>query len=116
MVLEFIFGIQSSIMRALAMQWRLGVSITCVLWFVLLPAIFVVAIQNNGGLVSQWALMPVGYSILQVAMRLAYHNVDWTQKSFEVRQQMESRSGTFGENEASEKSLLLSQHGESSAV
>lgn len=107
MLLEFVFGIQSAILRALAMQWRLGVCITCVLWFVLLPTILWVAVKDNGGLVAQWTLLPMGYFVMQIVLRLAYHNVDWKEKSFQVRQQTETRSAALDSTLVDEKTFLL---------
>lgn len=75
--LIFVYGINSGVLRALGLQWRMAATIICVLWCTTLPVIIHVCINRGGGLVALWAIVPIAYTVLNVALILCYACADW---------------------------------------
>lgn len=107
LVFEYLLYAQSSIMRGLALQWRLALCLTVCLWGVLLPTLLWRAVRNsNGGLTTLWTLLPIGYACTNTVLRFSYANVNWNEKSREAQRKLQSRSTDFG---LAEKASLLPQ-------
>mmetsp|Transcript_10009 Transcript_10009/g.19245 ORF Transcript_10009/g.19245 Transcript_10009/m.19245 type:complete len:522 (-) Transcript_10009:369-1934(-) len=113
LVVEYLFCLQSYVMRALAMQWRMALCLTACLWGLLLPTVFWQAVRNGGGLGTLWTLLPIGYAFTNVVMRFSYAYVDWNEKSLEARKKLQSLDTDFGRTE--QASLLPQDSIESEA-
>ena len=72
-----IFGINSAIIRALGMQWRMAAVIFVCLWFGALPGLWYFAIHRGGGLDIVWTVLPASYGVMQVFLLASYATVDW---------------------------------------
>ncbi|KAL3916216.1 MAG: hypothetical protein SGILL_005279, partial [Bacillariaceae sp.] len=72
-----IFGINSAIVRALGMQWRMAAIIFLCLWFGALPALWYYGIHLGGGLDVAWNVLPASYGVMQVLLIASYATVDW---------------------------------------
>jgi Na+-driven multidrug efflux pump len=72
-----IFGINSAIVRALGMQWRMALIIFLCLWFGALPALWYHAVHLDGGLQVVWTVLPASYGIMQILLIASYVTVDW---------------------------------------
>jgi multidrug resistance protein, MATE family len=81
-----IFGINSAILRALGLQWRMATIIFVVLWFFTLPSIVVVAKWNHGGLNAVWSILPCCHTIMQVLLAASYLTLDWHKISEHIRE------------------------------
>lgn len=107
----YIFGINSAILRALGMQWKMAAIIFGCLWMGTLPAIFFFAVYRGGGIGAVWNTLPVFYTILQVLLTYSYATADWHKISKEVRaqamQSVENANASF----ETEETRLLSNHG-----
>ena len=72
-----IFGINSAIIRALGMQWRMAAIIFVCLWCGALPGLWYYAIHRGGGLDVVWTVLPVSYGVMQILLIASYATVDW---------------------------------------
>ena len=73
-----IFGINTAILRALGLQWRMAAIIFSFLWIVTLPCIIYFAVHQNGGLDAVWTILPVFYTAMQLFLMFSYLFADWT--------------------------------------
>ena len=112
-IVEFLFCLQSAVMRALAMQWRMALCVTVCLWGLLLPTVLWQAVRNSGGLSTLWTLLPIGYACTNAVMRFSYAYVSWNEKSFEAQRKLRSRSADFGRTE---QTSLLAQYSSESVA
>lgn len=86
MFLIYIFGISLAILRSLGMQWRAAGIITTLLYGLTLPSVCYFAIYRRGGLLAQWRVLPVCYTILQIALAMGYVLLDWDQYALKIRE------------------------------
>jgi multidrug resistance protein, MATE family len=103
-ILMYIFGINTGIMRALAMQWTLAVIITTVLFLGALPTVVHFAIIKGGGINSLWSILPLFYLAMNILLILSYTTKDWNISSSAAR---EKRSSQI--KEMMESTLLLNE-------
>lgn len=82
----YIFGINSAILRALGMQWRMAAIIFGCLWLGTLPTIVLVSIHENGGLDAVWVILPCFYTLMQILLALSYLTLDWHEISKQIRE------------------------------
>ncbi|KAL7575149.1 hypothetical protein ACA910_018642 [Epithemia clementina (nom. ined.)] len=75
--LIFVMGISTSILRALGLQWRAAGITSITLYGITLPAVLYFAVYRNGGLVTQWKVVPICYVGLQIALILGYIRINW---------------------------------------
>lgn len=88
----YIFCLNSGILRALGLQWRMGMIIIVVLWFFSVPCIIYSCIfRRNGddgvdrteeekgveGLVIMWRILFWSYIILDIGLMIGYMTADW---------------------------------------
>lgn len=88
----YIFCLNSGILRALGLQWRMGMIIIVVLWFFSVPCIVYFCIfRGNGdddvdtseeekgveGLVTLWRILFWSYIILDIGLMIGYTTADW---------------------------------------
>lgn len=76
-VLLYIFGINSGILRALGMQWRMAGIVVCVLWLCGIPTVLYVGIHQGGGVTAIWSVLPYFYAVLDLLLILCYVCADW---------------------------------------
>jgi multidrug resistance protein, MATE family len=76
-VLQFVFGINSGIMRALGLQWKMAAVLCIVLWCIALPTLLHVAIRNGGGVTAIWKCLPIFYVVLNALLTSIYSTADW---------------------------------------
>jgi MATE family multidrug resistance protein len=81
----YVLGINGAILRALGLQWTMAAVLGVTLWLVTLPMVLWVSIHNGGGLTSQWTILPVSYTFLQVFLASCYVFFDWETRSAEIR-------------------------------
>lgn len=82
----YIFGINSAILRALGLQWRMAAIIFVCLWLGTLPAIVIFAIQKQGGLDAVWSILPCFYILMQILLAASYLTLDWDKISLCIRE------------------------------
>ncbi len=80
----YIFCINSGILRALGLQWRMGLTITIILWCFSLPFILYVCIHptiDDGmdSLVTMWDIFFWSYIVLDIGLILCYTTADWNE-------------------------------------
>lgn len=92
----YIFGINSAIMRALGLQWRMAAIIFGCLWCGTLPTIAYFAVRRGGGLQAVWTILPCFYSIMQVLLIWSYTTADWSKIGEEARCRLSMRIGEGG--------------------
>jgi len=73
-------------MRALGLQWKMGLNMVVVLWILSLPCVYYFSIVQNGGLEVLWECMPPVYVALNFALMWAYCRADWKKISLEIRE------------------------------
>lgn len=87
----YIFCLNSGILRALGLQFRMGITIILVLWCFSLPCILYVCIfgefsdadESNdddvgvGGLVIMWRIILWSYNLLNIGLIICYATADW---------------------------------------
>jgi len=76
-VIMYIFGINSGILRALGLQWRMAATVISVLWFGGLPTIIFFCFGRGGGLVQMWNILPRLYAVLNFCLSLGYMTANW---------------------------------------
>lgn len=76
-VLLYVFGINSGIMRALGMQWRMAAVVTSVLWGMALPTLMHVVVSKGGGVDAIWSILPCYYFLMNVCLIICYSTADW---------------------------------------
>lgn len=81
----YIFGINSSILRALGLQWRMAAIIFGCLWFGTLPTIIYFAMYKEGGLDAVWNILPCFYIFMQILLAASYLTLDWDKISLHIR-------------------------------
>lgn len=84
--LDGLFAINGGIMRALGLQWKMGLNMVVVLWILSLPCVYYFSIVQNGGLEVLWECMPPVYVALNFALMWAYCRADWKKISLEIRE------------------------------
>ncbi|KAG7348078.1 MATE efflux family protein [Nitzschia inconspicua] len=72
-----IFGINSAILKALGMQWRMAAIICLCLWLGAFPCLLCFAVRHDGGLDVIWNVLPLSYGFMQVLLVLSYATADW---------------------------------------
>ena len=102
-VIQFVFGINSAILRALGMQWRTAAIICMVLWVVALPIIVYTSIVRDGGVNAIWSCVPLSYLVLNIFLVHSFVTADWDAISLEARR----RKSSVAESIATETTLLL---------
>lgn len=95
----YVFGINGAILRALGMQWTMAGALGMVLWVATLPTVLWVSVYNGGGLTSQWTLLPVFYTILQLVLAYNYITFDWERRSEEIRKTASRQQSSLGNGE-----------------
>jgi len=81
------------------------------LWVFTLPAIFWFAVHDGGGLIAQWTILPVFYTLMQGALMLSYVTVDWSQRSKDIGEAMHlSRIQSRGQLSTETTELLPKDH------
>lgn len=112
--LLYIFGISQAILRALGMQWRLAAITSSYLYLVTLPAVVYFAVWRQGGLIALWTVLPVCYTVLQVALAAGYLTVDWEKHGKSIRDGLLEQS--FGDLKfPTEETFLLAKADQSKA-
>jgi multidrug resistance protein, MATE family len=101
-ILMYVFGINTGIMRALAMQWTLATIIIVVLFFGALPTVIHFAVIQGGGISALWYILPLFYLALNILLIISYVSTDWNIASNVAR---EKRSTQV--METTESKLLL---------
>jgi len=94
-VMIFIFGINSGIMRALGLQWKLAAVICTILWCIALPVIVHVAIRKGGGVPAIWDHLPIFYAILNAIIVIVYTTADWQRISDSIQERKMSLNDSF---------------------
>lgn len=102
-VMNYVFGINGGILRALGMQWRMAGIICIVLWCAALPTLVYVAVVKEGGVNAIWTCLPVFYLVLNALLIHSYVSADWQAVSNEVQR----RKSSVAETIASETTMLL---------
>lgn len=102
-VIQYVFGINSAILRVLGMQWRTAAVICVVLWVVALPVIVYTSIIRDGGVNAIWSCVPISYVVLNIFLMHAFVTADWDAISGETRR----RRSSVAESIATETTLLL---------
>jgi Na+-driven multidrug efflux pump len=87
----YIFGINSAIMRALGLQWRMAAIIFLCLWCGTLPTIAYFAVRRGGQLDAVWTILPFFYTIMQVLLIWSYTTADWNKIGEEARYRLSMR-------------------------
>lgn len=82
----YIFGINSAILRALGLQWRMAAIIFVCLWLGTLPTIFIVAVQKEGGIDAVWNILPCFYIFMQILLAASYLTLDWDELSLKIHE------------------------------
>jgi MATE family multidrug resistance protein len=82
----YIFGINSAILRALGMQWRMAAIIFTCLWVCMLPLIIIFAMHRGGGIDAVWNILPVFYTVMQVLLAASYMTADWSKISRDIQE------------------------------
>lgn len=72
-----IFGINSSILRALGLQWRMATIIFVSLWFGALPSMLYFLVHHKLELNFVWIILPTCYSIMQIFLGWSILIADW---------------------------------------
>jgi len=70
--IDSLFGVQSGIMRGIAMQTETSVGVLIFLWIMGLPLIRWVCFGLDGGLYALWAILPVIYGLLNIYLAVAW--------------------------------------------
>jgi len=83
--LTHVLGNNEAVYRGLGMQWRLATIIAMVLYVGLLPCVIYFGMIKGGGLIVEWELMPVLYSVMQVILIAGLLLVDWEENSSHIR-------------------------------
>jgi len=83
---SYSFGINSGILRALGLQWRVAVTMIGVLWCGFLPLILHICLWRGGGLDAMWRILPFTYAVVDIALALCYICADWTAISNVIRE------------------------------
>lgn len=102
-IMNFVFGINGGILRALGMQWHMAAIICIVLWFAALPTLIYVTVIREGGVNAIWTCLPLFYLVLNVLLVHSYVTADWNSVSREVQR----RKSSIAETIANETTLLL---------
>ena len=87
--LIYIMCISFGIYRALGMQWRGAAVITAMLYVCTLPLVIYFAVWRHGGLVSQWHILPICYTFMNVALVLGYTCMDWERHANTIKAQLQ---------------------------
>jgi MATE family multidrug resistance protein len=101
--MNFCFGINGGILRALGMQWRMAFLIFAVLWCAALPTLVYVLVIRQGGVNAIWTCLPLFYLVLNGLLIYRYVTADWYQVSRDIRK----RRSSVSEEIATETTLLL---------
>ncbi|GKY95245.1 hypothetical protein MPSEU_000487100 [Mayamaea pseudoterrestris] len=84
-VVLYVFGINGAILRALGLQWTMAAALGGTLWAAALPTILWISVHNEGGLVSQWTLLPIFYMLLQLLLASCYTSFDWEARRAQIQ-------------------------------
>eukprot|EP00522_Entomoneis_paludosa_P004707 CAMPEP_0172470908 /NCGR_PEP_ID=MMETSP1065-20121228/67534_1 /TAXON_ID=265537 /ORGANISM="Amphiprora paludosa, Strain CCMP125" /LENGTH=505 /DNA_ID=CAMNT_0013228977 /DNA_START=52 /DNA_END=1569 /DNA_ORIENTATION=+ len=95
MFLIYIMGISLAILRALGMQWRAAAIISASLYGMTLPAVIYFAIYRGGGLAAQWMVLPLCYTVLQIALAMGYVCLDWNRHAKRIRESIARMAGNI---------------------
>lgn len=101
--MNFCFGINGGILRALGMQWRMASIIFAVLWCAALPTLVYTLVIRQGGVNAIWTCLPLFYLVLNGLLIYSYVTADWHQVSRDIRK----RRSSIAEEIATETTLLL---------
>ena len=102
-IMNFVFGINGGILRALGMQWRMAAIICCILWFAALPTLVYMTVVRDGGVNAIWTCLPLFYFVLNALLIQSYVTADWYAVSCEIRR----RRSSVAETIATETTMLL---------
>lgn len=80
-VFLYCFGINSGIMRALGLQWRIAAIVSGFTWCTALPLIVHFGIRRGGGLEAVWTIMPCVYFCMNIALFVSYATTNWNEIS-----------------------------------
>ncbi len=127
----YIFCLNSGILRALGLQWRMGLTIIIVLWCFSLPSIIYFCIYQNevrnissndiyihendietgiDGLVTLWEIFFWSYIILDIALILCYTTVDWNEIGKQAAQSMKSNRKDYSNTMAIDDDLSYEEN------
>ena len=84
--LIYLMGISTAILRALGMQWRAAGITSGSLYGLTLPSVVFFAVYKQGGLVVQWRVLAVCYTVLQIVLSLGYLLLNWEGHAAKVRE------------------------------
>lgn len=104
-----VFAINSAILRALGLQWRMAAIIFVCLWLLTLPTIVVVSIWNKGGLDAVWSILPCFYTVMQILLALSYLTLDWNVISKQIREREREHMILEGHIVVDDKEKLLDE-------
>jgi len=104
-IMNFVFGINGGILRALGMQWRMAAIICIVLWFAALPTLVYVAVVRGGGVNAIWTCLPLFYLALNGLLIQSYVTADWHAVSRDIRRRTSTQRRR--ETIATETTMLL---------
>lgn len=90
--LQFIFGINTGILRALGMQWPMAIIVFGCCWCIAMPATAYFSIVRKGYLSSVWIILPSLYFVMQVLLACSYMFTSWDDISKSIREENFQRS------------------------
>ena len=84
--LLYLMAISNAIMQALGMQWRAAGITSASLYGLTLPSVVFFAVYKQGGLVVQWRVLAICYTVLQITLSLGYLLLNWEGHAAKVRE------------------------------
>jgi len=82
---DTLLAINSSVLRALGLQWRMGVATITMLCCLAMPHIYYVSVNQGGGLEALWNVLPLWYILLNIVWMACYLFADWDDISNTIR-------------------------------
>jgi Na+-driven multidrug efflux pump len=79
------FGVIMGTCVGLGMQWTLGVTAIVVLWLFALPAAYVMAVLQGGGLNAAWMTIWPPYILINLILAVAILRADWEEIATKIR-------------------------------
>jgi Na+-driven multidrug efflux pump len=79
------FGVLMGACVGLGMQWTLGIAAIVVLWVFALPAAYVMAVLQGGGLNAAWMTIWPPYILINLILAVAVLSADWEDIATKIR-------------------------------
>ena len=103
-VLHFMYGINSGILRALKMQWEMAAIVIGVLWC---GALTTIISMKDSGVVVIWEYLPYFYAMLNLLLINWYVSADWEAISAEVKSTIRNVVDTNSDGTAPDENTSL---------